>query len=74
MAAIRKELGFSRVLVVILDLVNISLCDGISEVRDKLIDDFGNFVGILSVIFHIEVRVTCVSIIVAAVAVVVPLL
>jgi hypothetical protein len=62
----------SRVFIVILNLVNISLGDGVSEVGNKLIDDFGHFVGILSVIFHVALRVACVSIVVAAVAVVKP--
>jgi hypothetical protein len=55
-----------------LNLVNISLGDGVSEVGNKLIDDFGHFVRILSVIFHVALRVACMSIVVAAVAVVKP--
>lgn len=61
-----------RVFIVILNLVNISLSDGVSEVGNKFIDDFGHFVGILSVIFHVALRVARVSIVVAAVAVVKP--
>jgi hypothetical protein len=62
-----------RVLVAVLDIKNRSIGDGIPEVGDELVDHIRDLVGgILSVIFHVQVRISGVSIVVTAVAIVVP--